>query len=100
MPKAPSSWRKRLAPLRLGLGSDQIVHRLGLGEVHPAVEEGAASELSRLSRPGAECHQRIGDARQDRAPPVQEELGRVLAGVAAWTGQPHDHRLVDVAQPT
>ena len=87
---------QRLAPLRLRLRGDQVVHRLRLGQVHPAVQECAPGELAGLGWPGAKRDQRIGHAGQHRAAAVQVEFRRILAGVAAGTGQPHHHALIQL----
>ena len=52
---------QRLAPLRLGLGRDEIGDRLGLRQVELAVEKGAAGEFAGLGE--AQPH-------PTRAPPI------------------------------
>ncbi len=104
LPQRTIELAQRLRPLGGGLGFHQIADRLGLYQVHPAVEEGAAGELTRLGGPRAERHQRLRHALNHRAPAVQMQFGRVLTGVTGGRRQPKHQRLVElfargIAQP-
>ena len=85
-----------LAPLRLGLGIDEVGEALDLGEVHAAVEKGAAGELAGLRRAaildGAERAQHRGPGRQ---PAMDMELGLILAGKALRPRHPQDEGLIE-----
>ena len=71
-PQRAARLPERLAPLRLGLGVDEVGEALGFGEVELAVLEGAAGELSRLGGPQAvERPPRRG--KSPRSPPVRHE---------------------------
>ena len=72
-PSRPLSCRIRLAPLRLGLGVDQVGQALDRGEVELAVLERAAGELARLRRPQAL------DARRAPRAPRRSPRGRRAA---------------------
>ena len=69
----PAEPRDGLLALRLGLGLDEIAETFDLGEVEPAVEEGAAGELAGFGESHAgQCsdaaQQRGGRRRASRAP--------------------------------
>ena len=75
--------RQRRAALRFGLGREQIGEPLGLGEVDPAILEGAAGELARLG--GAQPldpAERRQHRRDHRAAAMEMQLGDILAGRA------------------
>ena len=88
-----------LPSLRLGFGSDQIMDRLRLGQIHPSIQKRAARELAGLGRPCPQRHERIGDPGQHGATAMEVKFRAILARVVARTGQPNHHRLVDIAQP-
>ena len=78
-----------LAPLRFGLGVDEIGETLGLGQVELAVVEGAPRELSGGGRAKAgERRQRRHQRPDDGASTVDVEFHDVLAGEAARRGKP------------
>src|SRR5829696_8298849 len=92
----PLELAQGLAALRLGLGVDEVGQALDGGQVHPAVEEGAAGELARLR--GAAARQagerpQHGGAHGKTA--VEVKLGLVLAGETVRTRHPDDERLVE-----
>ena len=76
------------AALRLGLGFEQVGEPLRLGEVDPAVLEGAAGELARLG--GAQAldpAERRQHRRDHRAAAMEVKLGDILPGRAAGPGK-------------
>jgi len=90
---------QRLLALRLGLGGDEIRHRLRLQQIHPPGLEGATGKLPRLRRPGAQRGQRLAHRRQHRPPAMQGEFRHILAGEAARRGKQHHQRLVQHPSP-
>ena len=77
---------QRGAALRFGLRLEQIGQPLRLGEVDPAILEGAAGEFARrrLAQP-RHRRQRAADRGDDRAAAMEMEFGDVLAGGACRT---------------
>ncbi len=83
-----------LTPLPLGLGVDQVRHRLGLGQIELAVLERPPGEFPRLRQPQAKSQERFGDGVDHRGPAMQVQFGRILACVAARSGRPKHQGLV------
>ena len=85
-----------LAPLRLGLGIDQIGQALDCREIEMPVLERAPGEFARLRHPQALDAPKRREHRGDhRAAAVQLQLGHVLTGLASWPRKPQRQRLVD-----
>ncbi len=94
-----------LAALRLGFRRDKVVHGLGLDQIHPAVQEGAAGELARFGGAQPGRHQRPGHPVDHRSAAVQMQFCAVLAGVGAGARKPQDQGMIQrnagpVVQPT
>ena len=94
--------RQRAAELRqserasgVGLGVDQIGHRLGLREVEPAAEEGAQRELAGGREARARGQQGRQHAIRGQPAAVAGELHHVLAGVRARSAEHGRHHLVE-----
>lgn len=89
-----------LPPLALGLGVDQVGDGLGLGEIHPPVEQGSPGELAGSGGAAAGMGRQHGeDAAAHREPSVQVKLGHVFAAVGSRAGEegherPVEHRSV------
>jgi hypothetical protein len=87
---------QRLLALPIGVGMDQVVETLGLGEIEFSIFERAAGELARLGRPHIlECRERCEQGRQHRAAAMDVKFRDVLAGRARRSGKPQYHRIVD-----
>ena len=87
---------QRLAPLRFGLGVDQIDDRFGLGEIEFAVLDRAPRELAGLGR--AAVWDRLDGAQQtldDGTAAMDVKFGHVLAAEAARAGEPQHQALID-----
>src|SRR4029077_16499804 len=85
---------ERLPALRLGVGADEIRQAFDPGEIELAVLESAARELAGFGGPATGAPpERRQDGGDHRPAPVQLQLGRVLAGLAAWTRKPQRQRL-------
>ena len=88
--------RHGLLPLRLGLGLDEIAETFDFGEIEPAIEEGAARELTGL---GETQTGQGGDAAEQCAHhggrAVDLQLGGVLAGEGMRRRHPGDEAGVD-----
>ena len=77
------------------LGGDQVGDGLGLGQVHPAVQEGPFGKLTgggHLGPCGYQCPQYLGD---NVLGPMTIYLGGVLPGVGVGSPEDHGHDLVD-----
>ena len=86
----------RKAPLRLGLGIDQIGQRLGLDQIDLAVEKGAAREFAGFGMPDAvEAGDRLQHLGHDGAPAMDMEFGDILAGKAVGPGKEDDQATVE-----
>ena len=76
-------------------GVDQVGHRLGLAQLHFAVEEGALGELARLGGADTELQDRLEYRLRDQHPAVAGDLGRLLAGIGSGLVKKSDQHLVD-----
>ena len=77
-----------LAPLRRGLGVDEVGEALDTGQIELAVLEGAAGELAGLRQPAA-LSRRAPRARPHDGPAaVHLQLRHVLAGLALGAREP------------
>ena len=78
-----------LPPLRLGFSCHQVGEPLDRGQIHAAVFECAARELScfRMTQPG-KVRQRGKNRRDHRATAVHVQFGDVFAGGAVRSGEP------------
>ena len=100
-PRPALALGQSLARLRLGLGGDEIGKALDLGEIEPAILEGAARELAGLG----ETHvihgqQGANDEPNHGAAAMNMELAHVLAGEASRPGQPeHEAAVEEIAAP-
>ena len=66
---------------------DEVANRLGLHQIHPAVQVRAQRELAWLRQPRASAHRRFDDpAQQDRAA-MGADLDDILAGVGVRRGE-------------
>ncbi len=94
-PRRPSSCSPAARMARVGLRADQVHHRLGLGEVHPAIEKGTLRKFSRLrrARPGGE--QCFEHPPRDEHPAVAGNFHHVLAGVTRRTTMHAQQHLVE-----
>ena len=81
----------------VGLGADEVHHGLRLGEVHLAVEEGAAGEFAGLGERGAAGEEEIEDAAGDEDAAVALDLHHVLAGIARGGAMDGEEDLVEHA---
>jgi len=79
---------QRLAALRRGLGSNQISDALGGGQVHLAMQKGAAGEFAGLGLAQAGRGQRLHHPSNDAPPTMQMKLRRILTCVGSRTGEP------------
>jgi hypothetical protein len=93
---APRQGSGQLGPGRtqgpVGLGVDHVGHRLGLGEIHAPVQEGAAGELPGFGRSGSRDQERLQHAARHEHAPMTCDLHGVFAGERL--GPPkhrHDH---------
>ena len=78
-----------------GLGADEIHHRLGLGQVELAVEEGPLGELARTGHAGTGLKHRGQHTRGDQRSPMAADLDKILARVAAGVAEDREQHLVD-----
>ena len=62
-------------------GSYDIRHGLGLGQVHPAVDEGPAGELARLCRDRPRLRKQIQQTLNDVRRSMARDLRRILTCV-------------------
>ncbi len=95
-PRPALALGQSLARLGLGLGGDEIGKALDLGEIEPAILEGAARELAGLG----ETHVIHGQQGADDEPnhgaaAMNMELAHVLAGEASRPGQPEHEAAVE-----
>ena len=87
---------QRLAPLRLGLGVDEVGEALDLGQIELAVLERAPGEFARLGRTQAgQARERGDDAGDRRAAAGHLQLRHLLAGEAARRDEADDQRAVE-----
>ena len=92
----PGGLAHRLAPLRLGLGMDQIGEPLDLGEVEPTGCKGAARELAGVGGPQAhEARQSRDHRRNHGTPAMHMKLGDVLPGEARRPGKEENETRID-----
>ena len=75
-------------------GLDQIGHRLGLHEVHPAVDERPQGELARLRQACAGADDGFHDLPQQQRAAVAADLDYVLAGIRRRSGKVGGDHLV------
>ncbi len=96
LPERPRRLIQGLAPLFRGFRRDQIGDGFGLGQVEPAIEEGAAGELPRLRRAQARdaAERRQHPLDHGRAP-VQVEFHDILAGETTGAGKANNQGLVE-----
>ena len=86
---------QRLAALRLGFGGGEVGHRLGLGQIELAVEEGAAGEFSGLGEAQAAPAECRDDRGQHGAAAMQVQFRDILAGDAVGSGEPQRQPVID-----
>ena len=87
---------QRLSPLRLGVGMDQIIETLGLGQIELAVLECAPRKLARLRRPQAvDPAELLEDRGKHGAAAVHLQFGDVFAGRTVRSRKEQHHRIVD-----
>jgi hypothetical protein len=79
----------------LGRSANEIVQRLGLCEVHSAVQEGAQAEFTRLGQARSSRQDRPKNPAWRLATAVTMQLDHVLTAEAARTGHQHGEDLVD-----
>ncbi len=79
----------------LSSGADQEGHRLGLGQVDAAVQEGPARELAGLGQARPLRDQALEQHPGQRRAAVAGDLDRVLAGVRARRAHHRAQRIVD-----
>ena len=95
-PRPALALGQSLARLRLGLGGDEIGKALDLGEIEPAILEGAARELAGLGETHViDGQQGADDEPNHGAAAVDMELAHVLAGEASRPGQPEHEAAVE-----
>jgi hypothetical protein len=77
-----------LAPLRCGLGGDQIGDTLGGGQIHLAVKEGAARKFAGLclAQPGS--RQGFDHPGNNAASTMQMQLSCIFAGIGSRPWKP------------
>ena len=92
----PGAPRQGGFPGLLPAGGDKAHHRLGLGQVHLAVEEGPAGELPRPGGSGPGIQHQLEQALCHVQPPVAGELHHVLTGVAFWPPVHQGHHVVQL----
>ena len=84
------------APLSLRFRGDEIGERLGLDQIHLAVQERAPRELTRLGRTHlVEGRQQFGHRRNDGTPAMQMELDAIFAGETGRAGEKQCQAPVD-----
>jgi hypothetical protein len=83
------------AQSEIGLRADQIDHRLGLSEVHFAVEKGALGEFARTCRAGTGAHARLKDLCGNQRSSVATDLDQILSGVTGRRAVDSKHHLID-----
>jgi hypothetical protein len=86
---------RRLVGLRGG-GVDEIGHRLGLRQVHLAIQEGALGELARLGHAGAVIEQALQHHLRREVAPVARDLDEVFPGGGIGRAEDGDDDLIDV----
>ena len=77
-------------------GSYDIHDRLGLGEVHLAVEKGPSREFARLSRASPRAQNRLEQTRRDQHTSMAVEFCHIFSGVAAWRAKNDSHALIQL----
>jgi hypothetical protein len=85
---------QRLAALGGGFRRNQVIDRLRLQQVHPAIQERAPGELAGLGGARAPAHQRIGNVINDRLAAMHMQFGRVLAGIGGGGWQEQRDRAI------
>jgi hypothetical protein len=89
---------RRLAPLAVGFGVDQIGNGLGLGEIQPPGVEGAVGEFAGLRNAGEAGFGRRGQyGFDDRGTAMEVEFDDVLAGEGIGARHPEHQRFIDEA---
>ncbi len=92
----PVELPQSLASLRIGFGSGQIGHRLGLRQVELAVKKGAAGEFARLRQPQPLPAQHRHHGTEHSAAAMQMQFGDIFAGNAARRRQPQHQPVIEV----
>ena len=99
-PQSAGQLARRLPHGGGGLRVNEVGHRLGLGQVQPAVEEGPAGKLTRSGLAHTLGKESLQPQGEHRRGPVALELRRVLAGIAPRPSGIGGQSLVDgVALP-
>ncbi len=80
--QGPGELSRRRADALRRLGLQQVGHRLGLGEVQPAVQEGPFGKLSGLRQTGPRGAEGLQSQGEHHGRAVALELRRVLPGIA------------------
>ena len=75
--------------------SDEIGHRFGLRQVHFAIQERTARELTGLCRHGAGCHQQLDDTMQHKGRTVARNLRGIFASVGVRRAKNGNEYFVD-----
>src|SRR5882724_2549495 len=83
------------AQSEIGLRADQIDHRLGLSEIHFAVEKGALGELARTCRAGTSAQARFKDLCRNQRSSVATDFDQILSSVTARRAVDGKHYAID-----
>ena len=100
-PDAPAERAAHLAGglARLGerLRSDQVAHRLGLGEIESAGQKGALRKLARLGQSRAQGKSAAQQQLQHHRRAVRRYLNEIFGGIRVRSAKKGDHRLVNAS---
>ena len=93
--EGPGELARRLADRTGGLRVDEVHHRLGLGQVQPAPQEGPLGELPGPGLPGPLGKEGLQPQGQHRGGAVALELRRLLPRITVARGGPGGQDPVD-----
>ena len=87
----------RGAQSEIGLRADQIDHRLGLRQIHLAVQESALGKFAGARGARSRAQASLQDARRHENTTVATDLDQIFAGVTVRRAMHREHHLVDDA---